>query len=492
MRILGWFGLALFVSVWAAAQTLPFRTHGDFYISDQDLDAIIRFQDLNGDGDVQDAGEQIVFYDSTSPGPDLSNNQSVTIHPFDGSVWVADSTLDIVLRLEDKNGDGDANDAGEYSVFYDNTGAVPMSSVMALAFDDKGILFLLNSGTPDNVIRLEDKNNDGDAIDAGEATVYFDNTAVTGPWLSSPADMVFFKGDLYIVDNTITPKNLVRIRDTNNDGDAQDAGEAVRWTDPTGGGGSFVWNIIFELKGPALFGVCITTANVYRWQDLNNDGDALDPGEVVTFFDSANNAGNISLKTSFTITTDPTGSLYVCNHTADTVYKLTDLNADLDANDAGEATVYFSNTGTPTPAVLLGRARDCIIGPAGVIMPGAVSPAIGKTADFLIDDPIGGGRFYAAALSFSNTGIPLGSPDIRVLPIGFDPLVVLSVNGLSPNFIDFQGTLSGPGQGVVKLAIPALPALVNLQLHMAFATLRQSAPSGVLTVSKPYGFVIGR
>ncbi|MBN2491321.1 MAG: hypothetical protein JXQ29_10790 [Planctomycetes bacterium] len=491
MRALGGFGIVLLISVWAAAQTLPFRTHGDFYVVDQDLDGVLRFQDLDGDGDVQDAGEQIVFYDSTSPGPDLSNPQAITIHPFDGSVWISDTSLDVVLRLVDRNGDGDANDAGEYSIFYDATGAVAISSVLALSFDEQGILFLLNSGTPDNVIRLEDKNKDGDALDPGEATVFFDNTAVTGPWLQSPADMIFFQGHLYIGDNTITPKHIVRIRDLNHDGDALDAGEAVRWADPTAGGGSFVWNLIFELKGPALFGVCITTGNVYRWQDLNKDGDALDPGEVVTFFDSANNASSVSLKTSFTLTTDPLGSLYVCNHTADVIYRLTDLNADLDANDAGEVVAYFSNTGTPTPAVLLGRARDCIIGPAGEVTPGMVSPAIGKTADFLLDDPIGGGCFYAAALSYSSTGIPLGSPDIRVVPLGLDPLLVVSANVALPIFIGFQGTLSGPGQAVAKLAVPALPALVSLRLHMAFVTVRPGAPSGILTVSRPYSFVIG-
>lgn len=495
MRVFWLIALVLVVSVWAGAQTLPFRTQGDFYVADQGtpVEGVFRFQDLNGDGDVQDAGEQILFYDIAGPGPDLTNIQAITIHPFDGSVWISGTSLDLILRLEDKNGDGDANDVGEYTIFYDGkTGPITTSSALALAFDDKGVLFALDSGSKDSVIRLVDLNNDGDAMDAGEATYYFDNTGATGTWLQSPADMIFFQGHLYIVDNTITPKNIVRIKDLNNDNDALDVGEATKWADPTAAGGSFIWNIIFELKGPALFGTCITTGNVYRWQDLNNDGDALDANEARVFYDSANNYHNINLKTAFTCTADPIGSIYVCSHTADTVYKLTDVNQDLDANDQGEVAVYVSNTGPPALPKAMDRARDCVIGPAGVITPGSASPQIGQTADWMLDDVFGGSKFYLAALSFGNAGIPLPGQDIRTIPITFDALAYASAANLLPILTDFQGVFHPTGFARAKLAIPNVPALVNLRLHMAFLTFNPASPSGIITVSQPFSFVIGR
>ena len=483
--------VAALVAVEASGQALPFRTHGDFYIADHGTssEAIFRYQDLNQDGDVQDPGEQIVFYDLTGPGPNLTNMQALTISPIDGSVWVSGTSLDIILRLEDKNGDGDANDAGEFKVFYDNTGAQAISSVVALAFDKNGVLYLLNSGSADKVVRLQDKNNDGDALDSGEATIYLDNTALSGAWLVSPSDMILHKGDLYVVDNL---KNvIVRLRDLNLDGDAQDLNEGVQWAvaKPSGVGTGSTWNIIFHLN--VLYGVELGGSYfVRRWEDKNSNNNAMDPGEATMFFDSGNNASKVTLKTSFSLTADPTGSLYVCNHTADTVYKLTDVNQDLDTNDLGEVTVYVANSGSPPPPKLLDRARDCVIGPAGVIKVGVMQPRLGQTADWLLDDLLGGGLAYVTAVSFGNAGIPLPGPDIRSIPLTYDALVFLSLASLLPNQQNFQGTFHATGQAVAKLGIPNVPGLVNLKLHMAFVTLKPSSPSGVLMVSKPFEFTI--
>lgn len=486
--------LVFITALAVTAQTLPFRTQGDFYVADHGSrnEAIFRFQDRNQDGDVQDPGEQIIFFDLSGPGPNLTNMQALTVSPFDGSVWVSGTTADKILRLEDRNGDGDANDAGEYRVFYDGTGGIPISSVMALSFDGQGALYLLNSGLTDNVIRLKDKNGDGDALDPGEATIFFDNSASGGPWLKSPADLVYYRGAFFLVDNTISPKRIVRLQDLNQDGDALDKGEARIWADPAAAGGSFVWNLAFEAGTPALYGIDILTGNVYRWQDLNNDGDALDAGEAKVFFDSANNASKVSLRVSFTIAGDPQGAFYVCNHTADTVYRLKDGNGDGDANDAGEVSVYVSNTGPPPLAKPLDRARDCIFGPAGRIQIGGIRPTIGKTVPWLLDDPLGGGLPYAAAVSLGQTGIPLGPPDIRRIPLSFDGLFLVSLGGLLPIFQNFQGVFPPAGQSIVKIAIPNEPGLVNVRVYMAFVTVKPGAPSGILTVSKPYSFVIGR
>jgi len=223
------------------------------------------------------------------------------------------------------------------------------------------------------------------------------------------------------------------------------------------------------------------------------NGTAMDPGEASVFFDSANNANNYTTKTSFSLATDSSGSVYVCNHTADTVYKLTDLNSDEDANDTGEAMEYVSNTGSPTTGPPLARAldrgRDCMVGPAGEIIPVA-PPKIGTTASWLLDDPLGGSLPYFTALSFGNAGIPLGSPDIRSIPLSLDVLVYMSVNNLLPWLKNFQGVFHSSGQASVQVALPNNPALVNQTINMAFVTLKASEPSGILTVSNPYSFII--
>ncbi len=481
----------------AGAQDLPFRSLGDFYATDRTNDEVYRFADRNGDGDVQDAGEQIVFYDAASPGPDLSNPQALTIDPKTGDVVVADATLDIVLRLSDRNGDGDANDAGEWSIYYDNTGAIPLGAVNAMCFDTRGALLLCVAGQgsapADQILRLVDGNNDGDALDTGEATVYLDNNAASGAWLAVPAAMTTRRGELFIADLNATPDSILRVRDLNNDGDAQDPAEVVRWAAPKAAGAASVWSLEFDAVGDILYAMDLTSGDVFRFEDVNRDGDALDAGEATRFFDSANNASSVTLKSSFTLTTTPEsiGVVYASNHSQDVVYRLQDLNVDGDANDTGEVTTWVQNAGTPPLATPLGTLRDCVFGPAGVFIPGQSRPSIGSTAVWSLDDVLGGGLTHVAAVSFGTAGIPLGGADIRVIPLSFDPLLLLTLANQLPVFQGTIGTFSPSGQSVMFFNVPSDPGLINVTLHLAFITLDPSAPNGVRTVSKPQPLTIG-
>lgn len=487
--------LGVVASGWSAradAQQVPFRVTSDFFVVDFSTDEVYRFNDLNGDGDVQDAGEQTVFYDDSSPGPDLATPTGMTVSPIDGSVWISDTNLDIVLRLRDLNGDGDANDAGEFSIFYDLTGGIAIASANDLAIDQNGVVYLAVAGTSQNpidqIVRLEDLNNDGDALDMGEATVYLDNTALSGPGLALPFDVICHQGDVWVVDATVSPDSILRLRDSNNDGDALDLNEVTRWASPKAGGATVAYDLAFDPTTSGVLYANDTNGNINRFVDLDNDGDALDPGEHTLFFDSTNNASNISLRISFTFTVDAAGDLFACNRSNDVVYRLTDLNSDGDANDVGEATIYADSAGTPPLAHPLVGARDCIFAPGGAIQQGVNPPRIGQTADFLLDDQIGGGLSYVAAISFGAAGIPLGA-DIRRIPLSPDPLLFLSLTGL-PLQQNFAGVFPVGGQSVARLAIPAQTALVNQMVHMAFVTIDSSAPSSIRTVSKPFNFTI--
>ena len=94
------------------------------YVCDSGTDAVYRMEDTNQDGTIDPATEVQVFYDDSSPGPDLST--PLHLLGFGNSILVADAgTIDAILRLTDLNGDGDANDAGEVSVLYDDSSSGP-------------------------------------------------------------------------------------------------------------------------------------------------------------------------------------------------------------------------------------------------------------------------------------------------------------------------------------------------------------------------------
>jgi hypothetical protein len=87
---------------------------------------------------------------------------------------------------------------------------------------------------------------------------------------------------------------------------------------------------------------------VYRLQDMNLDGDYDDLGEIVPFFTSGGGTGVVSTLISG-IAVGPDGSVFVCDTSADHVLRLVDLNLDGDADDPGEAVVFFGSSGTAFP-----------------------------------------------------------------------------------------------------------------------------------------------
>jgi hypothetical protein len=80
-----------------------------------------------------------------------------------------------VFRCKDGNADGDANDTGEVTLFYDGiTGPVAMTSIDDIEWLN-GKLYVSHEvnqpAGPCQFVELVDLNNDGDAMDAGEQTV---------------------------------------------------------------------------------------------------------------------------------------------------------------------------------------------------------------------------------------------------------------------------------------------------------------------------------
>jgi hypothetical protein len=81
-----------------------------------------------------------------------------------------------VFRCRDMNNDGDANDAGEVKMFYDGlSGPVAIASIDDIEWLGGAVYVShelnASAGGPCEFVELRDLNNDGDAMDTGEARI---------------------------------------------------------------------------------------------------------------------------------------------------------------------------------------------------------------------------------------------------------------------------------------------------------------------------------
>ncbi|MBT3340062.1 MAG: hypothetical protein HN405_03895 [Planctomycetes bacterium] len=185
--------------------------------------ALYAFKDLNGDGDAMDAGECWNFCNLVGDKAGLDINVDVaagtlynpscvsssgtglyaTLESLDVDLGAGPGGADIywivsnaspnscaganglIYRGLDLNADGDLNDAGEVTLFFDAPNSsnmdYPANSIYSAAAHDGGIAFWSNTGPAgpnwpqNNVEFVWDDNNDGDGMDTGE-------TATTWRW----------------------------------------------------------------------------------------------------------------------------------------------------------------------------------------------------------------------------------------------------------------------------------------------------------------------
>ena len=189
------------------------------FASSDDNQALYRFEDLNGDRDVVDPDESILFLNATGADPALPVNPDFV-----------DGTLPSLL-----------NQAGYYTflsyiasdiedgqrVFYLGTSANGASETRYTNVDGVGINFL--------IFRAVDNNGDRDINDAGEVTVFFDGNQINGdPPLVTLRGLDALDGRVYAAE--ITPYPILfpgddgnawihRFEDLDGDGDARDTDE---------------------------------------------------------------------------------------------------------------------------------------------------------------------------------------------------------------------------------------------------------------------------
>lgn len=356
-------GAALVLAATAAAQTVPIlpypRTY-DLVVVDSTSDCVWRLTDFNQDGDYNDPGEVLLFYSDQTPGIALTNPACIVAGP-DGTVYVADTTEDVVLALRDQNGDGDANDVGEYHVFFHsvaNASGITMASAQGITIDLFGRVFLAvaNAGTvgQDMILKLEDLNGDGDADDAGEASVYcLIPTGAGSVGNSIPTKIVAaIDGNLYYTDvasTVATTKGVYRLADLDHNGDCNGPGEVSLFWAPPFTASPFYWSLAVDWNLNFYVTDHSTNRTVWRGRDDDSSGSISAAESTVFFTETAATWWDVVLRDDGTV-------LLVNASTPDRLTACRDLNNDGDALDAGESSLAYAAGTSPTAISVRGAA----------------------------------------------------------------------------------------------------------------------------------------
>lgn len=334
-----------------SADGVPFSKRGALLLADQGeppFDGIFVFDDLDGDGLALDPSEGHVWFDRTNAEGLLgkTSNFLALLATIDGTVYAADGDSRAVYRLRDLNADGDALDEDESNIFFDasNAAGFPVGVPGGLYSDHEGTIYLTLAGSvannePDAVLRLRDLNGDGDANDADEAIVWADLQAFDNGD-SVPFELVFRGvGYAYYIEFGGAP-DTIRVLDDLNDNGVIEANErSVYLAD-----GAFGVDFGFAIANDAevlVNGNSGSTQGVWRLIDRNSSGTIDSADEVEFLWSEDQNADGITIGTSFDMERGARQRLYLLDSGSDDrIIVLTDFNNDDDYLDAGETRVF--------------------------------------------------------------------------------------------------------------------------------------------------------
>lgn len=436
------------------APLAPFPRTLDLLVADSGADAVWRLADFAQDGDYLGAGEVLPFYDDVLGGIALTNPTCIALGP-GGTAYVADSTEDIVLALIDRNGDGDALDPGEHAVFFDagNLSGVVMASAQGIAVDALGAVYVATSNTStsgnDAVLRLFDLDQDGDANDAGEASQYCVIPGGAGSTGNSIPTKVIVGPDasLYYAEVGSTgavQKGVWRLTDLNFDGDCNDPGEVTLFWTPPAPLNPFYWGLAVDHAGN-FYVTDHGNETVWRARDADLSG-AITAGEETLFYQTAGS-------TWWDVIVRGDGSVLLCEDEApDRLTALRDLNADGDALDPGESAEVYSEAVSAT--AVKPRAAAFQRAPSLVVQPPAV-PIGQQTA--VVATAARPGDFVLVAISLATV------PPAPLPPLG---ALEIDLNLAATMAFAFAGAA---GQFALPVPVPANPGLVGTYAFQVLA-----------------------
>ncbi|MEM9551162.1 MAG: Ig-like domain-containing protein [Pseudomonadota bacterium] len=412
------------------------RVPNGILVGDQRLDQVLFVQDLDGDGSASSTGETIVFFDENNASGLVGPTANVfTIHQSsDKTVYIGDGTTDTVYALTDRNGDGDAQDAGEARVWFSSANAGGLSTVTPNGIHEgaDGAIYIANAGTgsvpQDAIYRTEDLNGDGDADDAGEATLWFDVQTIIDT--AVPFDLSFDGDVAYLSDLTGAATDVIyRIEDTSGDGtiqtdevtafisDDMNFGAPVDIANAVGVGGS-----LYTLTWIPDFGEIM---RLYRLTDLDGSGQIDDAAEAVEVWTADAMPDGFGAEIGFSLAADEDGRLTLTGNTfsgQSNVIQLTDLNGDGDYFDAGETVVVASSDFDGQ----LDRAR-AVEYYEGAPAPAPTTVGGGNHFSVFLDQDTNtlytSGENIVGQLGIGSTGFDVKTPVEVLLPEGFDATI---------------------------------------------------------------------
>jgi IPT/TIG domain-containing protein len=335
------------------------------YVADSDKDLVLCLTDRDGSGSIESGDrEPVPFYNDSSPGPDLSVPSALLAGP-GGEIYLLDGgTLDAIYVLTDADGDGRALGEGEWRVFYDDTSSGPnFSTPNAMALGADGTVFVADNGRGNQrILRLTDTNGDGDALDEGEWQVVYDKTARSpagGPLLGIEALAVLPQGSLLAADSLFG--RIYLLTDRNGDHDFLDDDEARVFYDPQG---AHPFSSLEGLAvGPdgAVYAADSATGLVMKLSDRDSNGDAMGSGEATVFLDPSLPPKVIDVGD---LAVAPDGTVVVVDRKANSVVLARDLDGDGSANGDGETVGWLVGGGlltTPSAVAIAPAAPEAAV-----------------------------------------------------------------------------------------------------------------------------------
>ncbi len=367
--------------------------------------------------------------------------------------FFGDGTADAVFRLQDLNGDGDAQDVDEANVWFSGANAAGFSTVTpnGVAEGGDGAIYIANAGTAsapqDAIYRTEDLNGDGDANDAGEARLWLDLTTLTATPV--PFDLSF-DGDVAYLSDVAggDPDVIWRIEDKDGNGSISPE-EAVKFIsdDMSFGAPVDIANAV-AVDGALYTSTWIgsDTFKVYRLTDVDGSGQIDQQYEAIEVWNNNAMVGDSLAEIGFSLATDKDGRLFVTANSFagdSTVLALENLNGDGDFFDPGETTLFASNDFGGQ----LDRARA--LGTFDVeATPVLSTVGAGNHFSIFLKDGVllSSGENVVAQLGNGDVGFDVKTPLPVVLPDGFEGQIVsVSAGLLHSTFLTDDGDVFGFG-----------------------------------------------
>lgn len=277
--------------------------------------------------------------------------------------FVCDATSDVVLRLHDADGSGSIEPWEVLPVYADAAAGPDLSIPYHLAEED-GRLFLLDGGTIDGILVLEDQDGDRTFFGADEVSFFFQNGE--GPTLRTPKAFARDGDGFFVADDSKKKPHILRLADRDGDGVASGEEEIAVYYDPAQAVSQpplLAVRAIARGSGDDLYAADASAGGVYVLSDLDRDGDANDEDEVRPFLVSGDDLtlGEIGGLLA------AEGGLYIADAGGAAIWFARDDDGDGDALDPDEASIFMSGPPLMKPMDLARVADRTIL----AIDPGA-------------------------------------------------------------------------------------------------------------------------